>query len=169
MPDGRDGAAAETAEEERRPGGSRPSPTSSPGSPTAPDRETAVDGTTDPAAAPPRIVRDGDVLRFSGALTGMTAGPAWRGAVRDARGARVLDLSGLETLDTGGAALVLASRTAAGEGVRIEGASRPVAAVLGGRTGRTRRRHRGRPSRRSGPSAPSGPGRSAARRECRTA
>ncbi|WP_376094965.1 MlaE family ABC transporter permease [Roseomonas sp. CCTCC AB2023176] len=80
--------------------------------------------------APPRVRRDGDTLRFEGALTGLNAGAVWRDAVREAEGARVLDLSGLTTLDTGGAALVLAAEVAAGEGASVQGASRPVGAVL---------------------------------------
>ncbi|WP_426956385.1 ABC transporter permease [Muricoccus radiodurans] len=84
-------------------------------------------GTPPPA---PEVRRDGDALRFSGTLTSFNAGPAWRDAVKDAKGVRVLDLSGLTVLDTSGAALVLAAEAEAGEGVRIEGASRPVAAVM---------------------------------------
>ncbi len=156
-PSERDGAAAGTAEEDRRtrePGLSRASapgaaPTPGPGAQGPGASADALPGTERPA--PPRIVREGDALRFSGALTGLNAGPAWRPAVRDASGARVLDLSRLETLDTGGAALILAVRAAAGEGVRIEGASRPVAAVLERTEGADRPPPAAKPARRLGP------------------
>jgi phospholipid/cholesterol/gamma-HCH transport system permease protein len=78
----------------------------------------------------PEVVRDGEVLRFSGRLTSLTAGRVWRPALSAAKGARRIDLSRLSVLDTSGAALVLAAAAEAGEDVAIEGASRPVAAVL---------------------------------------
>ncbi|WP_458097533.1 ABC transporter permease [Roseomonas sp. WA12] len=100
----------------------------SPGGAVQPD---SVDRSGDDAAGPPpEVVREGDVLRLSGRLTSMTAGAVWRPAVEKARGAARIDLSGLEVLDTSGAALVMAAAEAAGEGVPVEGASRPVAAVL---------------------------------------
>jgi phospholipid/cholesterol/gamma-HCH transport system permease protein len=79
---------------------------------------------------PPEIAREGDRLRFAGTLTSLNAGRAWRRTEQQAEGVRVLDLSGLSTLDTSGAALILGAEAAAGEGVRIEGASRRVGAVL---------------------------------------
>ncbi|MBP0446132.1 ABC transporter permease [Roseomonas sp. SSH11] len=81
-------------------------------------------------SASPGVERDGEVLRLSGRLTSMTAGEVWRPALKEAHGARRIDLSGLEMLDTSGAALVIAAARAAGEDVPVEGASRPVAAVL---------------------------------------
>ncbi|MCR0984247.1 ABC transporter permease [Roseomonas pecuniae] len=79
---------------------------------------------------PPKVERDGEALRFSGHLTSMSAGHVWRHAVEAAKGAGRIDLSALETLDTSGAALVLAAQAAAGGEVPVEGASEPVAAVL---------------------------------------
>ncbi|MFT8243740.1 ABC transporter permease [Roseomonas sp. BN140053] len=88
----------------------------------------------------PALEKSGDTLRFSGALVTATAAPLWRDALREAEGARVLDVSGLTALDTTGAALLLraaqggdrrAGGDAAGEAPpRIEGASEAVAAVL---------------------------------------
>ncbi|WP_309228503.1 ABC transporter permease [Roseomonas sp. KE2513] len=83
-----------------------------------------------PSAARPTVARDGEVLRFAGRLTSMGAGRIWREALRAAEGARRIDLSGLEVLDTSGAALVLAAQAAAGAEVPVEGASRKVGAVL---------------------------------------
>ena len=88
----------------------------------------------DTAARPedprPAVRREGEVLRFSGRLTSLTAGGVWREALRGAEGAGRIDLSGLEVLDTSGAALVLAAQAAAGGEVPVEGASRAVGAVL---------------------------------------
>jgi len=134
----------------RRPGGAERAP--APGSPPLPSAEDAGPGPAPDVPAPPggalgaaapggeegpapEVSRDGDALRFAGRLTSLTAGPVWRPAVRAAEGARRIDLSGLTVLDTSGAALVLAAARAAkgaagGDDVPVEGASRPVAAVL---------------------------------------
>jgi phospholipid/cholesterol/gamma-HCH transport system permease protein len=87
---------------------------------------SAPAGDLEPA---PKVERDGDVLRFAGRLTSLSAGGVWRKALDHAKGARRIDLSGLTTLDTSGAALVLAAAEAGGN-LAIEGASRPVSAVL---------------------------------------
>ncbi|MBP0493406.1 ABC transporter permease [Roseomonas sp. SG15] len=92
------------------------------GSDAGPDEDT--DG------PPPGVEREGDTLRFSGRLTSLSAGHVWRQAEEAAKGARRIDLSGLEGLDTSGAALVLAAQERAGGEVSVEGASEPVAAVL---------------------------------------
>ncbi|MBB5692959.1 MlaE family ABC transporter permease [Muricoccus pecuniae] len=131
---------------DRRPGpaGER---VSTPGSPALPPAEDMGAGPVPDAAPAPgaamdapaparggkggaEVRREGDALRLSGRLTSLTAGAAWRPAMKGARGARRIDLSGLETLDTSGAALVLAAAGVAGRDVPVEGASRPVAAVL---------------------------------------
>jgi phospholipid/cholesterol/gamma-HCH transport system permease protein len=70
-------------------------------------------------------IRDAS-LAFTGRLTTQNAGRLWPRATKLAQEARRVDLSGLELLDTTGAALVLES---AGDHP-IEGASAPVAAVL---------------------------------------
>ena len=112
--------------------GGRPEPD---GAVAALDADEAGNGSGGDAAgldggAPPAVARDGDVLRFSGRLTSLTAGTVWREAVKAAPGVRRIDLSGLEALDTSGAALVLAAEAAAEGKAAVEGASRPVSAVL---------------------------------------
>ncbi|WP_338662019.1 MlaE family lipid ABC transporter permease subunit [Pararoseomonas sp. SCSIO 73927] len=83
---------------------------------------------------PPEVARDGDALRFTGRLTSLSAGRIWHRAEEAAKGAGRIDLSGLEALDTSGAALVLSAQRIAGKSadgdVPVEGASEPVAAVL---------------------------------------
>ncbi|MFH5925080.1 ABC transporter permease [Roseomonas xinghualingensis] len=121
---------------------------SAPGSPALPPAEDmgpgrAPDAAPEPGAAvepsapsgnhgdqAPQVERDGDALRFTGRLTSLTAGSIWRQALEKAKGARRIDLSGLEVLDTSGAALVIAATGAAGQDVPVEGASQPVSAVL---------------------------------------
>ncbi|WBV44057.1 ABC transporter permease [Pseudoroseomonas cervicalis] len=73
--------------------------------------------------------RQGEVLRLRGAYTTQSVGPVWQGLLRAARGAARLDLSGVTTLDTTGAALVLQGARAAG-GTAPEGAGPRITAVL---------------------------------------
>ncbi|MFC0384615.1 ABC transporter permease [Muricoccus vinaceus] len=133
------GAAAVPVAEER---GEGPVPAAAP----EPGGAVAPLPAGEDAGPGPGVERDGEVLRFSGRLTSLTAGPVWRRALKMAEGARRIDLSGLETLDTSGAALVMAAQAAAGgeapaessgpEGAKaaaevpVEGASRAVGAVL---------------------------------------
>jgi phospholipid/cholesterol/gamma-HCH transport system permease protein len=51
--------------------------------------------------------RQGDILALHGALTTARIGPLWEPVLKAARGARMLDLSGVSALDSSGAALVL--------------------------------------------------------------
>jgi len=129
--------APEGAAERRSAPGSPPLPSAEemgPGRPPdaapapGPAVEAAADGEAD--GAPPEVRRDDDTLVLSGRLTSDTAGAVWRRTLKMADGARRIDLSGLEGLDTSGAALVLAAARVAGDGVSLDGASRPVAAVL---------------------------------------
>jgi phospholipid/cholesterol/gamma-HCH transport system permease protein len=70
------------------------------------------------------------VLALSGRLDTTSAAALWPRLMREAGGgAAVLDLAGLDTLDTTGATLVLAAE-AAGEGNAIRGAAPRVADVL---------------------------------------
>ncbi len=107
----------------------------------------ARDGERD--AAPGIEKRDG-ALRFTGALTTVTAAPLWDRALREAAGVRAFDLSGLTALDTTGATLLL---RAAGDGdpaIRMDGANPRVAAVLErARSASARPRPAGAPRRRS--------------------
>ncbi|WP_202397245.1 ABC transporter permease [Teichococcus coralli] len=73
--------------------------------------------------------RDGETLRLRGALVTRQVGSIWEAVEKAARGARRLDLSAVSSLDTTGAALVLRSAEVA-EGAAVEGASKPVAAVM---------------------------------------
>lgn len=75
------------------------------------------------------FARQEETLRLRGTLTTRCVGPIWEPALRAARGARRVDLSEVSSLDTTGAALVLQTAAAAG-GAPVEGASRPVAAVM---------------------------------------
>lgn len=73
--------------------------------------------------------RRGETLCLRGALVTRQVGPIWDAVMKAARGVRRVDLSGVSSLDTTGAALVLRSVAVAGE-AQVEGASRPVAAVM---------------------------------------
>jgi len=73
--------------------------------------------------------REGETLRLRGALVTRQVGPIWEAVEKAARGVRRLDLSGVSSLDTTGAALVLRSASLS-ESAAVEGASKPVAAVL---------------------------------------
>lgn len=72
---------------------------------------------TEAAAA---VVRDGEVLRFTGALARVEAARLWREVQGPLDGIRVLDLAGATSVDSAGLALLaeLADRI---DGVRIEG------------------------------------------------
>jgi phospholipid/cholesterol/gamma-HCH transport system permease protein len=138
--DRREGQAEGAAERASAPGSPALPPAEDMGPGPAPDRAPEPGGAVAPPApasapatggeAAPEVVREGDVLRFTGALTSLSAGAVWRAALKAAPGARRIDLSGLEVLDTSGATLVIAAARAAGEEAALEGASRPVAAVL---------------------------------------
>jgi phospholipid/cholesterol/gamma-HCH transport system permease protein len=78
-------------------------------------------------AEEPGFAREGGTLALRGALTTDRIGPLWNPVLKAARGAAVVDLSGVSALDTSGAALVLA---AGGRDARMEGAGDGVAAVL---------------------------------------
>lgn len=67
-----------------------------------------------------RVLRDGDALRFTGALARAEAAPLWRQVQGALDGVRVLDLGGATSVDSAGLALLaeLADRI---DGVRIEG------------------------------------------------
>ncbi|PZP44774.1 MAG: hypothetical protein DI601_11485 [Azospirillum brasilense] len=78
-------------------------------------------------ASAPSFETEGETLRVSGDLTTATVAPFWNRLPGEAQGVRHVDLSGVGTIDTGGATLLL---RAAGECESFEGASRPVAAVL---------------------------------------
>ncbi|KAA2213125.1 MlaE family ABC transporter permease [Teichococcus oryzae] len=90
--------------------------------------EAAVREATPLATAEARFEREGDLLRFGGALTTRQAPRIWAAALRAAKGARRIDLASVTVLDTTGATLVL--HAAAPEDAVVEGASAPVAAVL---------------------------------------
>ncbi|SHJ78761.1 phospholipid/cholesterol/gamma-HCH transport system permease protein [Roseomonas rosea] len=134
--DRRAGRAEGAAERASAPGSPALPPAEDMGPGPAPDRAPEPGAAVEPPApavggrTAPVVAREGDLLRFSGELTSLTAGAVWRTALKAAEGARRIDLSGLEVLDTSGATLVIASSRIAGEGVPVEGASRPVAAVL---------------------------------------
>jgi len=77
----------------------------------------------------PSMTRDGTRLIFVGRLDAAAAADLWRKAevAKEAHGALELDLAGVETLDTNGAALLI---HAGGTDPRTTGASPAVAAVL---------------------------------------
>lgn len=72
--------------------------------------------------------REGDILFLSGRLDTAAAARLWQPMAEAARGARVIDLAGLQLLDTTGATLVVEAAHQAG--ARIEGAGPRVAPVL---------------------------------------
>lgn len=58
------------------------------------------------AAAAASVVRDGDTLRFGGALLRDGVAALWRALPGTVDGIRTLDLSGVERIDSAGLALV---------------------------------------------------------------
>lgn len=73
---------------------------------------------TDTSAA--TVVRDGETLRFGGALLRESIAALWRQLQNGSAGVRVLDLSAVQRIDSAGLALVslLAAR---GEGIELHG------------------------------------------------
>ena len=72
------------------------------------------------ADRPASVVRDGETLRFGGALLRDSVAALWRELQGGLAGVRTLDLSGVERIDSAGLALVslLAAR---GAGVELHG------------------------------------------------
>lgn len=72
------------------------------------------------ADRPASVVRDGETLRFGGALLRDSVAALWRELQGGGVGVRALDLSGVERIDSAGLALVslLAAR---GEGIELHG------------------------------------------------
>jgi phospholipid transport system transporter-binding protein len=72
---------------------------------------------TDRAAT---VSRDGDTLRFGGALLRDDVAALWRSLQGDTAGVRTLDLSAVERIDSAGLALV-SLLAAGGEGIELHG------------------------------------------------
>lgn len=66
------------------------------------------------------VVRDGDTLRFGGALLRDSVAALWRQLPAGASGVRALDLSDVERIDSAGLALV-SLLAAGGEGIELHG------------------------------------------------
>lgn len=73
------------------------------------------------ADAPASVSRDGEALRFAGALLRAQVPALWRQALPLAAGARRFDLSGAGRVDSAGVALLAELAARAGGAVAIEG------------------------------------------------
>ena len=78
-----------------------------------------------PAPTEAGVRREGDALRFSGALVREAVPALWREARTHAAGARGIDMSAVERIDSAGLALLSAIAGAAGGAGRVEVAGDP--------------------------------------------
>lgn len=74
-----------------------------------------------PAAEPAGVVREGDALRFSGALLRDSVAGLWKQAATQLAGVRRIDLMGVSRVDSAGVALLAELAARAGDPV-VEGA-----------------------------------------------
>jgi phospholipid transport system transporter-binding protein len=74
-----------------------------------------------PAASEPAVIREGEALRFRGALVRAAVPALWRAARPLAAGARRIDISGVDHVDSAGLALLSAIADAAGHGIDVVG------------------------------------------------
>ena len=79
--------------------------------------------------AAPRVRRDGAQLHLSGTLDRNAATALWPQAIAAVDGARVLDVSAVDAVDSAGLAMLVALATRM-DGVRVEGAPRGMADLL---------------------------------------
>jgi phospholipid transport system transporter-binding protein len=73
-------------------------------------------------SAEARVTRDGEALRFAGALLRAQVAPVWRQALPLVAGARRFDLSAVERVDSAGVALLAELAGRAGGQVAMLGA-----------------------------------------------
>lgn len=74
-----------------------------------------------PAAEPASIVREGDVLCFSGALLGDAVPAAWRSAGSLLRGVHRFDLRAVSRVDSAGVALLAELAGRCGGDIAVDG------------------------------------------------
>jgi phospholipid transport system transporter-binding protein len=80
------------------------------------------DARRDPEASPPlAVVRDGETLALSGALTRVQVAAAWKLALPQVAGVRRIDLTRVPLVDSAGLALLAELAARAGGGVAIIG------------------------------------------------
>lgn len=84
-----------------------------------------------PAAEPAAVAREGERLRFSGALLRDAIAPLWKQALPLADGARVIDLAGVSRVDSAGVALLAELAARAGGSVGVEGSPEGLQALRG--------------------------------------
>lgn len=73
-------------------------------------------------AAEPGVQREGEALRFRGALVRDAVPGLWRAARSDLAGVRRFDIAAVTGLDSAGLALLSALSTATGGGIEVVGA-----------------------------------------------
>lgn len=79
-----------------------------------------------PAATEAGVQRDGDALRFGGAVVRASVPALWRAAQPLAAGARRLDITGATRIDSAGLALLSALAGIAAQGAAIEVTGTPA-------------------------------------------
>lgn len=80
-----------------------------------------------PAADPANVAREGDTLRFSGALSRDAVAGLWKQAAPQVEGVRRIDVSGVPWVDSAGVALLAELSARAGAGALVEGAPQGLA------------------------------------------